>query len=353
LRWPILCIRQRKTRSRAVIKLIKKAVLPAATRHTTTSIHEYNHFDVVDFEGPPATVHINTLFHDSVDRYKAGNRLLTDSSGEPLLLQRCVTRISTDNLRDYAFRVFTHGGIEALEAPGFERRDAPLATIVALDMNQPVVIKHSAYRALTFFVPRCVVEATLPHADSLHGRVFEHACAPSRRLTEQAIAFALSLPEMSRLQAIVAFDISVQMILAAFGKQAMLCGTVRADSRNAMFGKARGFVHSNLHQPWLSPESVVAALKLPRHTLYRLFEHEGGLGCYIRNRRLREAADELVKHPQRQVIEIAYGLGFNSASDFTRAFRRSYGISPQNHRTMALNRLCGRPVVADAVLCPV
>ena len=80
------------------------------------------------------------------------------------------------------------------------------------------------------------------------------------------------------------------------------------------------------------------ALQLPRLTLYRLFEHEGGLGAYIRNRRLREAADELVKFPNLPVMDIAYGRGFKSASDFTPAFRRTYEIAPQDLRFIALER---------------
>jgi AraC-like DNA-binding protein len=100
--------------------------------------------------------------------------------------------------------------------------------------------------------------------------------------------------------------------------------------------QVRAYVEANLNQPDLSPSSVVDALQLKRATIYRWFEHEGGLGAYIRNRRLREAADELVRFPGLQVIDIAYGLGFRSASDFTRAFRRAYGMSPQDARIRAL-----------------
>jgi AraC-like DNA-binding protein len=145
---------------------------------------------------------------------------------------------------------------------------------------------------------------------------------------------------MNADQATTAFDIGIQLMLGAFAKQAKLGGNVRAAARSAMFDKARRYVQDNLYQPWLTPESVLAAVQLQRHTLYRLFQHEGGLGRYIRNCRLREAADELVRYPNRQVIEIAYSLGFKSASDFTRAFSRSYGMSPQDHRIMAAQRKC-------------
>ena len=88
-------------------------------------------------------------------------------------------------------------------------------------------------------------------------------------------------------------------------------------------------------KPTSRPTSVVQALQLKRATIYRWFEHEGGLGVYIRNRRLREAADELVRFPHLQIAEIAYGLGFQSASDFARAFRRAFDMSPQDMRVRA------------------
>jgi AraC-like DNA-binding protein len=67
-----------------------------------------------------------------------------------------------------------------------------------------------------------------------------------------------------------------------------------------------------------------------------MFEHEGGLGTYIRHLRLRHAADELIRYPHVMVTDIAYGLGFKSASDFTRAFRRAYGMAPQEFRGLSM-----------------
>ncbi|MFM0731755.1 hypothetical protein PQQ52_14825 [Paraburkholderia sediminicola] len=37
----------------------------------------------------------------------------------------------------------------------------------------------------------------------------------------------------------------------------------------------------------------------------------------------------------KAIIEIAYGVGFNSASDFNRAFRRAYEMSPSDFRALA------------------
>ncbi len=99
--------------------------------------------------------------------------------------------------------------------------------------------------------------------------------------------------------------------------------------RAAVYGQVRRHVEANLHDPDLTPDSVLQSLRLSRASVYRLFAHEGGLAAYIRSRRLRAAADELVRFPHIAVQDIASGLGFNNASSFTRAFRRAYDIAPQ------------------------
>jgi AraC-like DNA-binding protein len=122
---------------------------------------------------------------------------------------------------------------------------------------------------------------------------------------------------------------------AAFGKQARLSGNARAAMRAAAFSEVRRYIRANVHQASLTADSLLATLNISRASLYRMFEHEGGIVAYIRKCRLREAADELVRYPQMAVMDIAYGLGFRNGSDFTRAFRRLYGMTPQDFRMQA------------------
>ena len=287
----------------------------------------------------PTSHATTTHFNASIDRYKLGDRIFTDCSSDALLLDRSIPRISTDNVRDYVFQVFTQGAMESIRGGSLDSGTSAMASIVAMDMNQPIRMNRGRCRVLTFFVSRPVVEAALPHAESIHGRVFENTTPVTQLMIEHVAAFSRQLPSLSSAEAAASFDTAVQRMLAAFSKQAKLGGHVRAAARSAMFDKARRYVQSNLYQPWLTPEYVLMAMQLPRATLYRLFQHEGGLGRYILNCRLREAADELVRYPDRQVIEIAYSLGFNSASAFTRAFRRRYDLAPQDHRLMAAQRI--------------
>ncbi|WP_191487616.1 helix-turn-helix domain-containing protein [Pseudomonas sp. FEN] len=287
----------------------------------------------------PSSRATTSLFSACIDRYKLGDRVFTDCSSDALLLERSIARISTDTVRDYVFQVFTQGAMESIRGRGQENSTPAMASIVAMDMNQPIRMSRGRCRVLTFFVSRAVVEAALPHAESIHGRVFENTTPVTQLMIDHVATLSRKLPGMTATEATATFDTAVQLMLAAFSKQAKLGGHVRAAARSAMFDKARRYVQNNLYQPWLTPEYVLMAMQLPRATLYRLFQHEGGLGRYILNCRLREAADELVRYPDRQVIEIAYSLGFNSASAFTRAFRRGYDLSPQDHRLMAAQRM--------------
>jgi AraC-like DNA-binding protein len=129
------------------------------------------------------------------------------------------------------------------------------------------------------------------------------------------------------------------LIAAAFGKEAGLSGSARAAIRAATFSTVRRYIEANLHETDLTPESVLRASQLSRPTLYRLFESEGGLAAYIRNRRLSRAAEDLRQYPNKAVVEIAYGLGFSSASDFTRAFRRAYDMAPLDFRYFSLQAM--------------
>ncbi|EPJ84421.1 AraC family transcriptional regulator [Pseudomonas sp. CFII64] len=287
----------------------------------------------------PSSSAVSQPFNASIDRYDLGDRIFSDCASDHLVLDRSVSRISTDNKRDYVFQVYTEGGIECIQGAGLESRNPGLASIMALDLNQPIRMHRSRCRVLSFFAPRHIVEPVLPNAESIHGRVFESNNPLTRLIVEHAVALAKGLASMNEREATRAFDTTVQLMLGSFAKQAKLSGNVRAAARSAIFDQARRYVKENLYQPWLTPESVLVKLQLPRATLYRLFQHEGGLGRYIINCRLREAADELVRYPNRQIIEIAYSLGFNSPSDFTRAFRRHYDMSPQDHRFVALQKL--------------
>jgi AraC-like DNA-binding protein len=285
----------------------------------------------------PSLSDLDKPFQASIDRYAVGDLVFTDCRSDSMLLERSLARISTDNVRDYVFQVFLEGDVDNLTvraSPG--NRASSKASILALDMGQPVRMWRNRARLLTFIVPGTVAAGVFPDPESLHGRTIHGMTPLTRLLIDHVTALSQGIAHMSADAADSAIRASAQLLVAAFGKQALLSGNARAAARAAMFGQVRRYVQAHLSEAALSPESVLNALQLPRQTLYRLFQHEGGLGAYIRHLRLRHAADKLARDSHMAVASIAHELGFKSASDFTRAFRRAYGMAPQDFRMQAL-----------------
>ncbi|MFP3564922.1 helix-turn-helix domain-containing protein [Paraburkholderia sp. SIMBA_030] len=280
----------------------------------------------------PSSKQAEDTFDASLSRYTIDNLSLFDFRTGPNLAVRSLGRVSTESVRDISFSVFLEG--QPAQFLGSKPRpDAPhipqVPSILALDMDQPCEIRSFHGRILLLFLPRMLVERSFPDAASLHGR-WIHATNPLTRLMiEHVVALNRQIAGLDREEARQRFLTAAELLVAAFSRQAGLSGNGRAALRAAVYGQVRRHVETHLHDPDLSPDSVLASLHLSRASVYRIFEHEGGLAAYIRSRRLRMAADELVRFPHMEVQDIASGLGFNDASGFTRAFRRAFDIAPR------------------------
>ncbi|GLQ98677.1 helix-turn-helix domain-containing protein [Dyella mobilis] len=279
-------------------------------------------------------------FRATLDRYRIDGMTFLHACTDPITQARTVARISTDSMRDYVFHVLVEGGIET--ATGlYPRRKARQSRpgILVLDMNQPMRMERECRsQVMALFLPRAVVESVLPDAESLHGRVIDYGSPLACMFLGELEALAGSIGTMSGAEARGAMAACGHLIVGAFARQCGLSGNARAAVRATVFGSVRRYVEQHLHEPELSMENIIGASRLSRATLYRMFEHEGGLVTYIRNRRLREAAHELIRFPQAPVVEIAYGLGFRSAVDFNHAFRRAYDMPPRDFRALAGSR---------------
>jgi AraC-like DNA-binding protein len=115
----------------------------------------------------------------------------------------------------------------------------------------------------------------------------------------------------------------------------------RGAIESVLFERARLHIETHLGEFDLTPDRIAQQLRISRSNLYRAFERVGGVAGYIQRQRLRAARAELVGNPDRQVQEIAYRHGFKLASDFTRAFRREFGVSPREMREHARRRSTG------------
>jgi AraC-like DNA-binding protein len=276
---------------------------------------------------------IETPFNGHIDRFDIGEFLFANCYTDSVTLDRSIARISQDNARSLVFHLFIDGDpTTVLNHPTRHDSQQLEGGILAADLDQRLYVYRGHCRHITIFFPAKRVLEVFPDPGALHGRALSPKEPKVRMLVERAVALMQSMRHLSPDDAHRELASLIALIVDAFGEQAGVSGSKRAIDRALMFRQARRYVRSHLADADLTPERVIDRLDLPRSTMYRMFQHEGGLGAYIRHLRLRAAANDLVRFPGLAIKDIAYSIGFKSASDFTRAFRRAYGLAPLDVR---------------------
>lgn len=83
----------------------------------------------------------------------------------------------------------------------------------------------------------------------------------------------------------------------------------------------------------ISLEGLARSVGLSRRQLERLFEEQTGLSPGAAYRKIRlDRAKELLENTNRAVVDIAFDVGYSSASHFTKAFRLAFGSTPLSVR---------------------
>ena len=101
----------------------------------------------------------------------------------------------------------------------------------------------------------------------------------------------------------------------------------------AQYDQARRFINANIGSPKLNPDMICGKLGMSRRQLYYLFEKQGGVASYIRNRRLAACYNTLTRSSGKMLVSsVAYDYGFTNTSSFCRQFQSRYGFSPKEAR---------------------
>ncbi|GII92162.1 AraC-like ligand-binding domain-containing protein [Sinosporangium siamense] len=126
---------------------------------------------------------------------------------------------------------------------------------------------------------------------------------------------------------------------------ALLTHAVDAESALAPESRTRtltaridDFIERHLGDHALTPAAIAAHHHISVRYLQRLFQQQDRTVMgWVRRRRLELAREDLTRYPARALSVRAAALrrGFTSHSDFSRAFRAAYGMSPSEYRLLA------------------
>jgi AraC-like DNA-binding protein len=83
---------------------------------------------------------------------------------------------------------------------------------------------------------------------------------------------------------------------------------------------------------YVSEEVVADVLHVSKRTLQRRLAQAGTTFQKLLDETRRQLATRYLERSDRSIIEVTYLLGFSEPSNFTRAFKRWYGVSPRTFR---------------------
>ncbi|MHB1277438.1 MAG: response regulator [Bacteroidia bacterium] len=107
-------------------------------------------------------------------------------------------------------------------------------------------------------------------------------------------------------------------------------------NEDKLLGQAMGIILENLDDPKLNGQLLCDQLGFGRNRLQREIKSATGLSPaeFIRSVRLNEA-NKMLKNPGLNVSEVAYSVGFNNLSYFTRAFKAQFDVLPSEMKQIS------------------
>jgi AraC-like DNA-binding protein len=181
---------------------------------------------------------------------------------------------------------------------------------------------HPAARNLVDLLPRTIVvegstDATSAEAEWMHSTL-RLIAAEGRELRPGGEAVIMRLSDILVIQAVRAW---------IFGGEAGPTGWLAA-LQDPRIGRAMSLVHRDPAQPW-SVASLARATAMSRSAFAARFTELVGepVMHYVTRWRMHVALDSL-QHDDVAVAELATRLGYESEAAFSRAFKRTVGISP-------------------------
>ena len=96
-------------------------------------------------------------------------------------------------------------------------------------------------------------------------------------------------------------------------------------------------IETHLSRTDYNVEALSDDMCMSRITLYRRLQEQTGLSPtdFIRDIRLKKAAQLLIQHPDATVVDISRKVGFTTPKYFSRCFKQKFGVLPKEYISAA------------------
>ena len=199
------------------------------------------------------------------------------------------------------------------------------------DIAQTSRHDSTASRTILISLPRALAAERGLDVAGLHGAVLRSGAAAM--LGPHLLGLRHAIPELTEAEGAPLARTFLDLLSVAIASSGRAPAPLAAARRTAAALAARDEIEKLLGSPSLTVANLCRRLELSRSSLHRLFEAEGGVQAYIRERRL-EAARLALADPANgePIYALAERLGFSDAAHLSRLFRARYGLTPTDCR---------------------
>jgi AraC-like DNA-binding protein len=241
-------------------------------------------------------------------------------------------KIARDGMDGYLVQFYLSGESGSRRTSGSVARPGDLYVI---DMAQPLATSTIDHEHLSLVIPRQMLAPRLKRPNDSHELVLPAKMPLVSLLRDTLGSLHKQLDHISVGDAEAVLSPLLDLAGAAINSQTSEGNA--ASVGHALSIAVRRYITDQLLEPDLTVERVMAAFGLSRRTVYRLLEQVGGFSVFLAQQRLRRAFVNLRSPDYRHVAiaDLALAHGFTNAANFSRAFRREFGLSPRELRHLS------------------
>ncbi|QCI63431.1 helix-turn-helix domain-containing protein [Phreatobacter stygius] len=246
---------------------------------------------------------------------------------------RARAQAARDGLDSYTLHF--HG-----RACGVSRDNGPYQRIepgdlLILDQTQTSSSRLNGQDDLFLVVPRPVLAPLLSAPDEHNAHVISGKDPLVSLFRSHLYELYRATPELSPEAARAVIRPTLELAAAAINGSASEGQSTTLQS--ALTARICRYIEEHAMEPDLAAARIAAAFGMSQRKLYYLMGAYGGVAAYIQEVRLRRAKAAIVAPALRHmsIAEIAADFGFSDPTNFSRVFRRAFGMSPREMRAFA------------------
>ena len=286
-----------------------------------------------DFEADPLRKDEARHFRAAATGYCWDKADFFVSESDPVSGGRTRRHVEADGLDSISIGLVVEGRRDAVQ-DGDERISTGPGSMFIYDGAKPSTVAWNRHKVVYVVARRDAVRQALGNElapASLLTKRLERSPI-GRVLRDHMMSMARNMKLANRTEQ--AFLLSQAADMAVHALVNPEAEALQSDQNSALLAAATAYIEQHLGEPSLSSSRVARALGCSRSTLYRLFSsHDTGVAGYIRDLRLDRARTLIENAPVHvPVADLALQCGIYDTANFSRQFRRRFGIPPSDLR---------------------